>query len=160
MTMIPQEDMDVHGARQRARQLYEQGSALDAIARSVKTPVMSVLRWHRDDEAKGLQWLRPGEPTFEQKMRARLYRHLEVLLRAAETRKKQARAPYPTLEDRMLKVCQVIKHLSPDCDDLMAQLLAMKEFADFCVRTLSEEEMGPVRKAVRMFLDELKASAS
>ena len=47
MTFIPQEDKDVHEARQRARQLYEQGLALDAIARSVKTSVMSVLRWRR-----------------------------------------------------------------------------------------------------------------
>ena len=160
MTMIPQEDKDVHEARQRARQLYEQGSALDAIARSVKTPVMSVLRWRRDDETKGRQWLRPGEPTLQEKMRARLYRHLDVLIEAAESRRKQTRARYPTLEDRMLRVCQVIEHLAPDSDDLTAQLLALQKFAAFCVRTLSEEEMGPVRKAVRMFLDELKASAS
>jgi hypothetical protein len=56
MTLIPQEDKDVHEARQRARQLYEQGSALDAIARSVKTSVMSVLPWRgNEDEGEAEQ---------------------------------------------------------------------------------------------------------
>jgi hypothetical protein len=50
MTLIPQEDKDVHEARQRARQLYEQGLALDAIARSVKTSVMSVLPWRGNED--------------------------------------------------------------------------------------------------------------
>jgi len=159
MTLIPQEDKDVHGARQRARQLYEQGSALDAIARSVKTSVMSVLRWRRHDQARGAPWLRAGELTPQERMRARLYRHLEVLIDAAESRRKQTRARYPTLEDRMLRVCQVIEHLGPDAEDLTAQLRAMERFAAFCPGALCEEEMGPVRKAVRMFLDHLKASA-
>ena len=49
MTLIPQEDKDAREARTRARRVHEQGSALHAIARSVKTSVMSVLRWRGDE---------------------------------------------------------------------------------------------------------------
>jgi hypothetical protein len=50
MTLIPQEDKDAREARTRARRLHEQGSALHAIARSVKTSVMSVLPWRGDED--------------------------------------------------------------------------------------------------------------
>ena len=60
----------------------------------------------------------------------------------------------------MLKVCKVLEYLRAGEDDLDAQLAAMKRFAGFCIRTLSEDEMTPVRKAIRLFLDDLKREHS
>jgi len=57
----------------------------------------------------------------------------------------------------MLKVCRVIEHLDPDTEDPGVQLAVLKEFVAFCVRTLSEPDMGPLRKAIRLYLDDLKA---
>ena len=60
----------------------------------------------------------------------------------------------------MLKICRVLEHLRDDGDELTACLKAMERFGTFCARTLVEEEMTPVRKAVRLFLDELKKEHS
>ena len=57
----------------------------------------------------------------------------------------------------MLKVCRVIEHLDPDTDDPTIQLAVLKGFVNFCVRTLSEPDMPPLRKAIRLYLDDLKA---
>jgi len=153
MTLLPQDSV-----RATARELYEQGLALDAIARSVKTSVVTLLRWRRDDEKQGQPWLRPGEPAPTDKMRLKLQQHLAALIDEAGKRKDKGRERYPTLEDRMLKTCRIIENLTPDTDDPAVQLAVLKRFAVFCVHHLTEDEMGPVRKAVRLFLDDLKAS--
>ncbi len=44
----------------------------------------------------------------------------------------KARKEHPSLEDRMLKVCRVLEHLSPDEKDLTAQLAGIRRFAAFC----------------------------
>jgi len=67
--------------------------------------------------------------------------------------RKAGRSP----EGRMLDVCRVMERLHPDTDDPTIQLAVLKEFVAFCVRTLSEEDMGPLRKAIRLYLDDLKA---
>ena len=59
----------------------------------------------------------------------------------------------------MLKVCRVLEFLRDD-DDLEAQLRTVEDFASFCMETLTEEEMRPVRKAIHMFLDKLKRENS
>jgi transposase-like protein len=79
----------------------------------------------------------------------------ERLARLIETGDNDAKT-----EDRMLKLCKVLECLRADEDDLDAQLAAMRKFARFCVRTLCEEEMTPIRKAVRLFLDELQREHS
>lgn len=90
---------------------------------------------------------------------ARLARRLEERL-AVLVEKSEASPNDPKLEDRMLKVCKVLEYLRAGEDDLDAQLAAMKRFAGFCIRTLSEDEMTPVRKAIRLFLDDLKREHS
>ena len=61
---------------------------------------------------------------------------------------------------RMLKVCRVLEHVRGDGADLDAQLEAIKRFAKFCLQNLNEEEMQHVRKAIRLFLDNLKEEHS
>ena len=63
-------------------------------------------------------------------------------------------------EERILRLCKILEALRSGEDNLRAQLDAMKGFAAFCTRTLTEEEMTPVRKAVRLFLDALKKEHS
>ena len=64
MAFSPQDNV-----RATARELYEDGLALDAIARTVEVSVMSVLRWRRDHAEAGRPWLRPGEPDPIEKIR-------------------------------------------------------------------------------------------
>ncbi len=59
----------------------------------------------------------------------------------------------------MLKICRVLEKLRPDGEDLMEQLRGIERFARYCLTHLTEEEMVPVRKAVRMFLDHMEESA-
>ena len=90
-----------------------------------------------------------------ERLRRKLEERLERLIEESEADQGNAR-----LEDRMLKVCKVLEFLRGEGDDIAGQLEAMDGFSDFCVRTLSEGEMTPVRKAVRLFLDELKRKHS
>jgi hypothetical protein len=63
------------------------------------------------------------------------------------------------IEDRMLKICRIIEFLRGG-DEIGAQIDAMEAFAKFCLRTLSESDMQPVRMAITRFLDELKRENS
>ena len=153
---------ELNDARAMARDLYSQGQSLDAIAQTLKVSVMSLLRWRQQDMEMGRPWVcadRSEEPQAQLRvlLSSQLEMHLAALMREALWPRKKGRPRYPTYEDRMLKVCRVMEHLRPDSDDLTAQLEVMRGFARFCVRTLSEDEMGPVRKAVRLFLDDLQA---
>jgi hypothetical protein len=163
MTVYPES----RNARAAARDSYGRGLPVDAIAQTLNVSVMSILRWRQQDMEAGMPWTGPAqpqhadpgaaEPQLRELLRSQLQTHLAELVRQALNAKNKARARYPTFEDRMLKVCRVIEHLNPDADDPMVQLKVMQGFAAFCVRTLSEQEIGPVRKAVRLFLDDLKA---
>ena len=167
MTVSP----ETRNPRDAAREMYRQGQALDAIAQALNVSVVSLLRWRKQDASKGRFWEGPkvnggtdpdkGEFSREQPdLRGILRNQLETYLAelvAEATRASKKDDPRPTYEDRMLKVCRIIETLSPGGDDLSPQLAAMKAFATFCVRRLPESEMAPVRKAVRLFLDDLKA---
>jgi hypothetical protein len=61
-------------------------------------------------------------------------------------------------EDRALKVTKLIAFMEERADRTEASLRAMAGFVRFCLRELTEEEMQPVRKAVRMFTEELRRS--
>ncbi len=102
---------------------------------------------------------RPDHPELRDVIRKQLESYLADLVAEATRASRRSRVR-PTYEDRMVKVCRVIETLSPGEDDLSGQLHAMQAFAVFCVRTLPECEMAPVRKAVRLFLDHLKREHS
>jgi transposase len=163
MTVYPES----RNARAAARDSYGRGLPVNAIAQTLNVSVMSILRWRQQDMEAGMSWTGPArpqsaesgaaEPQLRELLRSQLQTHLAELVRQALNAESKGRARYPTVEDRMLKVCRVIEHLDPDTDDPGIQLAVMQGFAAFCVRALSEQEIGPVRKAVRLFLDDLKA---
>ena len=263
MTVSPELD----NAREPARELFQQGFSLVAIARTLNVSVVSLLRWRQQDAGMGRTWSSTGisqaghpglydlqtpEDRQSAVILAQLRTHLAGLARQAMWARGKGAAQRPPVEDRMLKVCRVIEHPrapnrtpreprcasgrvaarrgdgdvlgsgtarsldaaddgprrnpqgrasfvaclcrsglahwspmrvalaswpatrsapsrprgvllgapSPATDDIMPQLVAMQRFADFCVRNLCEAEMPPVRKAVRLFLDDLKARHS
>ncbi len=99
--------------------------------------------------------LRRRSPAGLERLTRRLEERLEELVGKSEE------APNdPKWEDRMLKLCKVLEFVRSADDDLTPLLAAMQKFAAFCVRTLPEAEMAPVRKAVRLFLDHLKREHS
>jgi len=162
-----------------ARALYEAGTPPDVIARSLGVARSTVRRWARDEARAGRPWAscRPplprqdpppsptnppggspagqagGAPETE-----RLCRLLEG--RLGDLIRQSAQEDNPKLDDRILRLCKVIEHLKATGDDLDALLAAMNRFASFCARSLAEEELAPVRAAVRQFLDELKREHS
>ena len=66
------------------------------------------------------------------------------------------RAQHANPQSRILVAWKVIEYLSPDTDDLTARLEGIKGFAAFCVRTVSEQKMDSVQKAVRSCLNDLE----
>ena len=155
----------------RARALYAEGSPKPVIAEALKVSLRTVQQWARKDALSGHPWRRETEPvpataagrpaarsmgaSPAEEICRKLEERLERLIEAGETAKDGAR-----LEDRMLKICKVLEHLRAGRDEVGAQLSAMKRFAAFCLRTLSEEEMSPVRKAIRLFVENLKKEHS
>jgi len=152
-----------------ARALYAEGVATGAIANALSISPGTVRRWAREDAAAGRPWTRdplppaagspavrplpdPQEPgSLSRRLCRRLEQRLERLVECHGDDIDSTR-----LEDHMLKICKVLDGLRAGADDTTAQLEAMRRFADFCLRSLPEEEMTPVRRAVRLFLEDLK----
>jgi hypothetical protein len=97
----------------------------------------------------------PDPPKDRAELCRRLENRLALLVVEAEKDLKDAK-----VEERFLKLCRVLESLRSDTADLDAQLEAMRRFADFCVRELTEEEMAPVRGPIRQFVDYLKEEHS
>ena len=157
----------------RARALYAAGSDEKAIAAALQVPAATVRRWARQDKKLGDPWRRDGgtdglatpltprprrrtrTPAGADALRRRLQDRLERLIELSEDDLDDAK-----IEERMLKVCRVLESLRGEAADLDAQLELAKRFAAFCMRNLSEEEMEPVRRAIRLFMDNLREENS
>ncbi len=149
----------------QARALYAEGLPKGVIAEALDVSPRTVRRWARQDREAGRPWRRDAEnPTRPHaarrsacpaELRADLEGHLADLVALQGTDQDDGK-----LEDRMLKVCRVLDHLRADEHDVGAQLRGLKRFAAWCVRHLREQDMAPVRRAIRRFLDELKEQHS
>ena len=148
--------------REQARALYAEGTAVPVIARAVGVSAGTVRRWKRRDAEGDCPWRSEVEAAAGRPCACaggghdagRLRRMLEEHLSALAERS-AANPDKPGAEDRMLKVCRVLEFLR-NADDVESQLQAMKRFAAFCVRTLPEGEMAPVREAIHLFLEHLR----
>jgi len=149
----------------QARTLAAEGVARPEIAAALDVAPSTIYRWANRDAEAGRPWDETGPPpapavttpppTNADRLYRRLQERLERLIDESDIDAKST-----GLENRMLKLCKVLDHLREDRDDLQGQLTAMKRFGSFCARHLPEEQMSPVRKAIRMFLDELKRAHS
>jgi hypothetical protein len=155
-----------------ARALYAGGATKPVIAEALGVSLRTIQKWAREDAMAGQAWGREGatgspnavppvpelssqdNTTSADQLCRKLEERLARLIEAGDPAK-DAR-----LEDRMLKLCKVLESLRASQDDVAPQLEAMKRFASFCVRTLSEDEMSPVRKAIRLFLEDLRKEHS
>lgn len=145
-----------------ARALAAEGVPNREIAAALDVAPSTIRRWARCDAEAGRPWRKPGAPTAATpppRRADRLYNRVEGLLEQlideSDVEQKSA-----NLENRMLKLCRVLEHLRERRDDLEGQLAAMQRFGAFCARNLPEEQMRPVRRAVRLFLDDLKREHS
>ena len=142
-----------------ARALYAEGLSYVEIAKALDLPAGTVRRWAAEERRAGRPWPSDGRPASGPTDRGELCRRLEQrlqrLVERAENDLDDAR-----VEDRFLKLCRVIDSLRSDSADLDAQMEAMGRFADFCMKSLTEEEMAPVRGPIRQFLDYLKEEHS
>ncbi len=138
-----------------ARALYAAGAAKSHIAKSLGVARSTVTRWSQEDGAAGRPWKHDADPMQRGRLRALLERRLADLAKQGADGKEAAAA-----EDRMLKICRVLDHLQDEGSQLDALVDATLRFAKFCRRNLSEDEMGPVRKAVRLFVEHLKKELS
>lgn len=151
-----------------AQALRDAGASTNEIAESLGVPPGTVRRWLSGEAGKHA----PGTDGLRRKLEARLKELIEESEpqpqaagsdetktgkgKGDEAKAGKSKSDEAKVEDRMLKLCKVLEFLREDEDDITPQLDAMKRFASFCVRTLTEDEMPPVRKAVRLFLDNLK----
>jgi len=147
----------------QALALRAEGVSMPVIAKTLNVAVRTVERWLREESRQrphqvteaGGEAKPAGPPLPPDELVSRLEGRLARLIEASDGAADEAK-----LEDRMLKVCKVLESLRAGRDDLTAQLRAMNRFAAFCLSALSEDEMPPVRKAVRLFMDSLKRESS
>ena len=156
-----------------ARALYAEGASCEVIAEALGVSPRTVRRWARQEHEAGRPWRRraesdpsethdhedhgrpdAGNDSLTRRLCCRLEERLERLVEQSELADEGGR-----LEDRMLKVCRVLDSLRAG-DELTGKLEAMKRFAAFCVGTLPDAEMTPVRKAIRLFIEELRREHS
>ncbi|MFW6189048.1 MAG: hypothetical protein ACOC7T_01325 [Planctomycetota bacterium] len=138
----------------RARALYERGGTLSEVADQLDVHRATLCRWSGKDAEAGRPWRRrPAPAEGPAYVRARLHQKLE---RMADGLAGDAEGEEVELADRMLKVCRVLEDLPEQGAGLEGLLQAMRRFMDFCLQRLPEEQTPPVRRAVRMFVENLK----
>ncbi len=135
----------------QARALHREGVPATGIASSLGVSRRTVDRWRERDEGMGNPWDVVQAEDPGQRLRRRVEERLLALADAMD-----GDEPDPKLEDRMLKLCRVLDHLPTDEADIDSQLAWARQFVTFCLHNLTEDEMPPIRKAVRLFLDDLK----
>ena len=140
-----------------ARALYAAGTTKAVIAKSLGVARSTVTHWSKQDAAAGRPWERDAGPVPRGRLRALLEERLADLAKQDDATDAKAAA---ASEDRMLKICRVLDYLDSGSDDLDSCFDAMERFGAFCVRSLSEADMVPVRKAITQFLDELRREHS
>ncbi len=140
-----------------ARALYAAGATKAVITKSLDVARSTITHWSKQDAAAGRPWERDAEPMERGRLRALLEQRLADLAKQDDGTDAKAAA---ASEDRMLKICRVLDHLQDEGSQLDALVDATLRFAKFCRRNLSEDEMGPVRKAVRLFVEHLKKELS
>jgi transposase len=152
----------------QARLLDMEGLDKAAIAAALGVSRRTVQRWAKQDAGAGKAWRQdvdrrraarlatmgiasadPEEVTA--RIRCRLEARVEKLMAKVDKDVEGS-----ALEDRLLKICKVLDYFRPRGDDPSSVLHAMKRFASFCTCNLSEEEMGGVRKGVRLFVESLR----
>ncbi len=140
-----------------ARALYAAGATKAVIARSLDVARSTITHWSKQDADAGRPWERDAEPMQRGRLRALLEQRLADLAKQDDGTDAKAAA---ASEDRMLKICRVLDHLDDESDDLDSCFNAMERFGGFCVRNLSEADMDRVRRAITLFLDELRREHS
>jgi hypothetical protein len=125
-----------------ARVLYEAGATTETIATSACVSPSTIRRWARKAKAAGAPWQRQASTPPRRSQ--------------ASVPPAAARPDTPATAGDLRTLLEFLR----GADDLEARLRGMKDFAGFCVQTLTEDEMPPVRKAIHMFLDKLKRENS
>jgi len=149
-----------HKLLPQARALYQQGLTQKEVAAALGVVERTIARWSSEDRALGRPWTRATDDDVgievPESAADRVYRRLERRLEELIGEGADPEGQDAAAEDRALKVCRVMEFLRRERDELSAQLEAMRRFASFCVSNLSEEEMLAVRKAVCMFIEEMR----
>lgn len=159
----------------QARVLWAEGLTKAEVARALSVSLRTIRRWAKQDRDAGNPWRRGSElapepepaedelplvsGSSEDDLVERIYTKLqERLVKLVESDEEESDPK--RLEDRMLKICRVLKELREDRDVIGQQIDAVHSFGAYCLRTLSEDEMQHVRRAIRLFLDDLKRENS
>jgi hypothetical protein len=163
----------LHPAVEHARIAYQEGPscvgrphaadlARPRAAREASLPLAAVPDSWADDPSDADQpelpmAAAPDADALQDRLCADLERRLEALAgEAADLRNRTRKPDYPCLEDRLLKLSRIIRSFRDNGPDVDCQLKTMGGFVQYCLTHLCEDEMPPIRKAVRGFLDDLK----
>ncbi len=134
-----------------AEVLRAEGRTYDEIADEIGVAPKTIARWFQAEQAERK---RPLTERLSEQLEARL----EKLFEDEESEDEEKHDPKFT--DRALKLCKLIEALRAGPDEVSASLIAIMRFIRFCLITLTEDEMRPIRRAVALFIDDLKQENS
>jgi AcrR family transcriptional regulator len=135
----------------RAAVLRAEGRSFRSIAQELGVASTTVARWFPKGETGHLL-------SVAERLCTQLDRRLEKLFADDEAAPDAERDP--KLIDRALKLCKLREALRAGPDDVSTGLTAMSRFVRFCLVHMTEDEMPPIRRAVTLFIDELKRENS
>lgn len=145
--------------RARARALYVEGAGLSEIARALNLCQNTPGRWKKSDRAQGISWEMLRQDRINGAPSAVL-RRLEDRLAELVHQGLSGDPDDAPSEERLLKLVRIIEGYKKLAGSISTHLSVMGTFARFCAGQLEREEIAVVRKAVELYLDDLKRKNS
>jgi len=142
-----------------ARDLYACGLSYAAIARRLKVCKRTIENWAVRDRQEGLCWAdereRLRDPAPEHLIRLLRARCLQMIVGEGPDvpDDAEARGRY---EKRLHTMVRLIKDCQKSGGEITAGLLALEEFARFCVDNLPEDDLAVARRVMDLYLDHLR----
>jgi transcriptional regulator with XRE-family HTH domain len=137
----------------RARELYADGLSQAEVADVLGVATNTVQRWSAEDDVDwgALRKERAGTRPHAV-LRTLKRRFARLAVEAREASSGGRRVP----EDRLLKILKVIDKYTDLTAGVAGRLEAIEDFLRFCVDRLPEEEVSPVRGAVRRYVNHIR----
>jgi hypothetical protein len=142
-----------------ARDLYACGLSYAAIARRLKVCKRTIENWSVRDRQLGMCWAdereRLRDPAPDQLLRLLRGRCAEIIIGegAEVSQDAEGRRQH---EKRLHAMVKLIKDYQKSWGEIMGALLALEEFAGFCVENLPDDDLAVARRVMDLYLEHLR----
>jgi len=143
----------------RARDLYARGVSSNEIARRIGVTRSTVRNWSLYDGKRGVSWNELRARTANPDPRYTLdilRKRLAQMAAEGGTTGPADPAEREHHEKKMFDMTRILKACEKTADELTLRLLALDEFAGYCVECLPREEIAVVRRAIEGYTDRLR----